>query len=77
MGNRHRQEKLAQCRQLLQMNCDVSSSTDSGASSDYRDRYAALTGLSLHQCPICRCGRMLTVEQITRSTLPPLILDTS
>lgn len=76
MGNRHRQQKLAQCRQLLQMDCHAPSPTDSDASPDYRDQYAALTGLSLRQCPICGCGRMLAVEQLTRPT-PPLILDTS
>lgn len=77
MGNRHRQEKLAHCRQLLQMTPEASSPTDVEAPSDYRDRYEALTGLSLHQCPHCRRGRMVTVEQITRPTQPPFIVDTS
>ena len=45
--------------------------------ADYRDRYQALTGVSLHQCPVCRRGRMLVVGQITRPTTPPLLLDTS
>jgi hypothetical protein len=51
--------------------------TDVKAPSDYRDRYEALTGVSLHQCPVCRRGRMVTVEQITRPMAPLLILDTS
>ena len=77
MGNRHREEKLAKCRQLLDMAPNIPAATDVEAPSDYRDRYQALTGASLHQCPICRAGRMLAVEQITRPSPPPLILDTS
>jgi Putative transposase/Transposase zinc-binding domain len=77
MGNRHREEKLAKCRQLLDMAPKMPADTDVEAPSDYRDRYQALTGVSLHQCPICRVGRMLAVGQITRPSPPPLILDTS
>ena len=47
------------------------------APSDYRDRYEALTGVSLHECPLCHKGRMVTVSQITRPTARPLIFDTS
>jgi len=75
LGNRHRQEKLAQCRQLLHMESEAES--DAEAPSDYRDRYEALTGMSLHQCPVCRRGRMIIVEQISHSTPPPVIPDTS
>jgi len=75
LGNRHRQEKLAQCRQLLHMESEARS--DAQAPSDFRDRYEALTGLSLHLCPVCRSGHMINVEQITRPTPAPLILDTS
>ena len=77
LGNRHRQEKLAQCRELLQMELKTPAETDVKAPSDYRDRYEALTGTSLHQCPVCSRGRMLTVEQITRPIAPSLTLDTS
>jgi hypothetical protein len=77
MGNRHRQERLAQCRQLLEMDPKTPTETDAETHSDYRDRYEALTSVSLHQCPICRLGRMVTIEQITRPARPPLILDTS
>jgi hypothetical protein len=77
MGNRHREEKLAKCRQLLDMAPKMPADTDVEAPSAYRDRYQALTGVSLHQCPICRVGRMLAVGQITRPSPPPLILDTS
>ncbi|MDB6104553.1 MAG: putative transposase y4qJ [Gammaproteobacteria bacterium] len=77
LGNRHRQEKLAQCRELLQMELKTPAETDLKAPCDYRDRYEALTGVSLHQCPVCRGGRMVTVEQITRPIAQPPILDTS
>ena len=52
LGNRHREEKLAQCRQLLKME-PKTPSRPTPSRSDYRDRYQALTGISLHQCPVC------------------------
>ena len=76
LGNRHREEKLAQCRQLLQMEPKTPSDTDAEP-PDYRDRYQALTGVSLHQCPVCHRGRMLIVEQINRPAQPPITIDTS
>jgi Putative transposase len=39
MGNRHRQEKLAQCRQLLDVEPKAPAETDVKAPSDYRSRY--------------------------------------
>jgi hypothetical protein len=50
---------------------------DLEASIDYRDRVQALTGLSLSQCPVCRKGHMVTIEQIGRAASSPLILNTS
>jgi hypothetical protein len=47
MGNRHREEKLAKCRRLLDMTPKMPADTDVKAISDYRDRYQALTGVSL------------------------------
>lgn len=76
MGNRYRQEKLGQCRGLLQMSPATPEKPNGDAPVDYRDRYEALTGNSLHQCPVCRRGRMFTVEQITRPAAP-LPIDTS
>lgn len=81
MGNRHRQEKLQRCRALLQMGATLpektaSAKTDGEGPADYRDRYEALTGMSLHQCPACHRGRMSTVEKISRPT-KPLSFDTS
>jgi hypothetical protein len=78
MGNRHREEKLAQCRQLLDMETKTPVETDVvEIPSDYRDRFEALTGVSLHQCPVCHRGRMLIVEQINRPAQSPIAIDTS
>jgi hypothetical protein len=61
MGNRHREEKLAQCRQLLQMTPLEESEGDTH--KDYRERYQDITGHILDQCPVCRAGRMLAIKQ--------------
>jgi len=37
------------------------------AEKDYRERYEELTGVSLHQCPQCKQGRMLVIEILPRS----------
>jgi hypothetical protein len=79
LGNRHRQEKLDQCRRLLDMSPATPMEPDTAAQADYRDRYEALTGQSLHHCPICRRGRMIPMEQLipSRDPEPPIRLDTS
>lgn len=78
LGNRYRRDKLAQCRQLLQMTPNSpAAATAADASCDYRDRHAALTAVSLHQCPLCRAGHMLIVEQLNPPRTPAPTLDTS
>jgi len=79
LGNRHRKEKLEQCRQLLHVVPELAPKTDTAASTNYRDRYEALTGVSLHICPACRRGRMLIIEQFlpSRATALSAVLDTS
>jgi hypothetical protein len=79
LGPRHREAKLAQCRQLLQMPPSAPEQTDTDPPADYRDRYEALTGLSLRECPLCRLGRMIGVEPFPASRAPdsPPVLDTS
>jgi hypothetical protein len=76
LGNRHRREKLAQCRQLLQMG-PVPAETAETSPRDYRDRHQALTGVSLHQCPMCRHGRMMILKPLKPSALLPPVFDTS
>jgi hypothetical protein len=75
LGNRYRQENLTQCRQALQMT--PLDESEAETPSDYRQRYEALTGRSLDQCPLCRTGRMLTLKQIPRPSASVPILDTS
>jgi hypothetical protein len=76
LGNRYRKEKLEQCRQLLGMvPCEPDSPTEV-AKLDYRDRYQALTGSSLWECPACHRGRMLVIGEIPPGGIPRII-DTS
>ena len=76
LGNRHRQEKLARCRQLLDMPIPEVPSEPSAA-PDYRDRYETLTGTFLRQCPFCHRGHMIIVGEIAAPQRPPAIKDTS
>jgi hypothetical protein len=79
LGNRYREAKLDHCRRLLQMDAATPSNTHLETPADYRDRYEQLTGLSLHHCPVCGRGRMLTIEQIapTDTRALPACPDTS
>ena len=73
LASRYRAQKLALCRQLLQM---PSPAPSSEINKDYRDRYEELTGVSLKTCPVCRCGQMVVIEVFQCTTIPP-ITDTS
>ncbi len=66
LGNRHRKEKLANCRQLLRMPAPETPAATVPA--DYRDRYEALTGSSLRICPVCRDGHMRVIEHVARAS---------
>jgi putative transposase/transposase-like zinc-binding protein len=79
LGNRYREEKLAQCRSLLQVNGTIPEKADAEAPADYREQYEALTAVSLQSCPVCHRGRMLILEQLSpcRTPEPTPILDTS
>lgn len=75
LGNHHRAQKLARCRELLGM--PVSEPLDDEFKKDYRDHYEELTGVSLNQCPACRQGQMVIVETFDGITTRPPIQDTS
>jgi hypothetical protein len=77
LGNRHRVAKLTRCRQLLGTTGPNPIALASPPSQDYRDRYQALTGISLRTCPLCETGRMLVIEEWPRLALSPAIMDTS
>jgi hypothetical protein len=76
LGNRYRKEKLQQCRHLLGMILLEPGSSTEVAEPDYRDRYQALTGSSLWECPACHRGRMIIIGEIPPGCIPT-ITDTS
>lgn len=70
LGNRYRQQKLAQCRRLLGMPVP-DHNTAATPEKDYRDRYEDLTGCSLRQCPQCAHGHMVPVAILPRAPRSP------
>ena len=56
LGNRHRAENLARCRELLRVSTLISP-----PEVDYRERYRQLTGHDLLQCPHCKQGHMVRI----------------
>jgi hypothetical protein len=63
LGNRYREQKLARCRQLLGMPEPAASQP----TQDYRERFEALTGSSLRECPVCHQGQMVRVAILAPS----------
>ena len=61
-----REAKLTRCRELLEVPKPESTPALTSAtveeSTDYRDRYLRLTGMSLCDCPHCGHGKMVRVE---------------
>jgi Putative transposase/Transposase zinc-binding domain len=74
LANRYRAEKLTLCRQLMQM---PPPTVNREANKDYRDRYEALTGISLKTCPLCRCGTMVVIETFECTSSRTSFTDTS
>jgi hypothetical protein len=74
LANRYRAEKLALCRRLLQM---PPPSAAHEVPKDYKDRYEALTGISLKTCPLCRCGNMVVVQVFECTSNRVSIMDSS
>jgi hypothetical protein len=74
LGNCHRTRKLARCRELLGM-APAAPAPDPPA--DYRDRFKALTGRSLRECPHCHAGIMVVINSIARTKICQLVPDTS
>ena len=75
LGNRHRKEHLARCRQLLGTSAPETPAATVPA--DYRDRYETLTGVSLRTCPRCQDGRLLIIEHLIGARSRLAILDAS
>jgi hypothetical protein len=78
LGNRYRKEKLARCRHLLGM-LAYEEGPVKEAVPDYRERYEALTGVSLRRCPVCHEGCMQVIEILppSRRNQSTAITDTS
>jgi hypothetical protein len=74
LGNRHRAQKLARCRELLGM---AAPETADNPTADYRDRFETLTGQSLRTCPHCHTGTMVVIDCIARPRVCQSVLDTS
>ncbi len=72
LGNCHRARKLERCRELLGM----APSAPAEPPADYRDRFEALTGRSLRECPRCEAGIMVVIGCVTRSRVCQLVPDT-
>ena len=75
LGNRHRKDTIARCRQLLGTAAPATSL--STVLADDRDRYEALTGISLQICPVCQQGHMLVIEHVPRAYGRVAIPDSS
>lgn len=75
LGNCHREDKLARCRQLLA--APQPERPDCDAPRDYRDQCREVTGASLTECPACHRGHMLVIEVLAAATPCPAIRDTS
>jgi hypothetical protein len=73
LGNCQRARKLALCRELLGM----APPGPADPAVDHRDRFEALTGRSLRECPHCRTGVMVVIDSIARFTVCQPIPDTS
>jgi hypothetical protein len=74
LGNCHRAQKLTLCRELLGM-APAKPATDPPV--DYRDRFEALTGLSLRACPHCHVGIMVVIDCLAQPKLCQPVPDTS
>ena len=75
LANRARQQKLAECRRALHTPAPAEQAGP--VTTDYRDRYEALTGRSLRRCPLCHDGNMQAVDHLADAWARPAFLDSS
>ena len=74
LGNCHRARKLERCAG----NCSGwRRRTAADPPADYRDRFEALTGQSLRECPHCHTGIMVVIDCIARPRICQPVPDTS
>ena len=74
LGNCHRARKLERCRGTFR---DGVAGPPNEPPADYRDRYEALTGQSLRECPHCHTGIMVVIGCIERPRICQSVPDTS
>jgi len=74
LANAHRAEKLARCRELLGM---APAEPTPEPLPDYRVRYEALTGQSLHRCPNCHTGIMIVIACVVQPAVRQPAPDSS
>src|SRR6202047_3924902 len=74
LANRYRAEKLALCRQLLQI---PPPAPKLEVKKDYRDRHEEITGVSLKTCPQCHHGTMIIIERFECAPCRAPRMDTS
>ena len=77
LANRAREQKLAECRRLLDTPPPAPAEQTDRENADYRDRFEALTGRSLRQCPHCHAGNMQPIDLPAGAWAYPAILDSS
>jgi hypothetical protein len=73
LGNCHRARKLDRYRVLL----GCAPVTPADLPADYRDRFEALTGRSLRECPCCHTGLMVVIGCVNRPRDCRPVPDTS
>ena len=71
LGHRHRQAKLALCRQLLGVVLPLAGPASPQDKPDYRELYEQLTGKSLRECPLCHAGHMVAIAVLPPSDRAP------
>jgi len=72
LGNRYRNQKLAECRRLLGMQRADHQTEMPKAEKEYRERYEQLTGRSLFQCPHCKQGTMVKIAILPKAVSTPV-----
>ena len=78
LGNRHRRERLTECRRLLGMSATQFPADPHPSKQGYRERYEDLTGRSLRRCPHCGQGKMVAVAILPRSFVGAMVrIDSS
>jgi hypothetical protein len=72
LGNRHRAENLARCRELLAVPVPISP-----PEPDYRERCRQLSGQDPLLCPQCKTGHMVRIAILVPVTRPVPLWNTS